>query len=136
MADTEATLRWTGEGLRFDGGGPEGEWIRLDGERLTGPAPMQALLLAVAGCMAADIIEILTKMRVPLEALEMRIEGDRAAEPPRRFLRARMVCETRGVGDEDAAKLERAVALSREKYCSVLHTLRPDFAFEIQTVRG
>ena len=136
MADVDVTLRWTGESLRFDGGGPDGEWIRLDGTKETGPAPMQALLLSVAGCMAADIIEILKKMRVPFEGLEIRVEGDRAAEPPRRFLRVRMVCETKGLGEADADKLDRAVALSRDKYCSVLHSLRPDMDFEIETVLG
>lgn len=136
MADAEVTLRWTGESLRFDGGGPEGEWIRLDGTRETGPAPMHALLLSVAGCMAADIIEILAKMRVSLEGLEMRVEGDRAPEPPRRFLSTRMVCEVQGVAEADAEKLERAVALSKDKYCSVLHTLRPDVELHIEIVMG
>ncbi|HEX7051573.1 MAG TPA: OsmC family protein [Longimicrobiales bacterium] len=126
MADVAVTLRWTGEGLRFDGGARDGAWIRLDGDGETGPAPMQTLLLALAGCMAADVVNILGKMRLPLEGLEFRIEGDRAPEPPRRYLRLRMVCETRGIAAADEDKVRRALALSEEKYCSVLHTLRPD----------
>lgn len=136
MADAKVVLRWTGESLRFDGGAPGGEWIRLDGSRETGPAPMHALLLAVAGCMGADILEILGKMRVAIEGLEIRVEGDRAPEPPRRFLSTRFVCETRGVATADAEKLERAVLLSRDKYCSVLHSLRPDIKVQIETVMG
>lgn len=136
MADVAVALRWTGEGLRFDGGAEGRPWIRVDGSKETGPSPMQLLLLALAGCMGADIVDILGKMRVPLEALELRLEGDRAPEPPRRYLRIRILCETRGVSEEDEPKLRRAVALSEEKYCSVLHTLRPDCEIATEVRRG
>ncbi len=86
--------------------------------------------------MGADIVDILGKMRVPLEALELRLEGDRAAEPPRRFLSIRILGEARGVSEEDEPKLRRAVALSEEKYCSVLHTLRPDCEISTEIRRG
>lgn len=136
MADVAVTLRWAGEGLRFDGGAPGGEWIRLDGNAETGPSPMQALLLALAGCVSADVVDILQKMRVSFEGVEIRLEGDRAAEPPRRFERVRLRCEARGVAATDEPKLLRALALSEEKYCSVLHTLRPDLALETEVVLG
>lgn len=136
MANVAVSLRWTGEALRFHGGAEGGEWVRIDGAGATGPSPMQALLLALAGCMAADIVEILGKMRVPLQALELRVEGDRAVEPPRRYTRVRLVCEARGVAPADESKLWRAVTLSQEKYCSVMHTLRPDLELGIEVVLG
>lgn len=134
MADVAVVLRWTGEDLRFEGGGPGGEWIAIDGNAETGPTPMQLLLLSLAGCMAADMVDILGKMRLPLEGLEVRLEGDRAPEPPRRYLRVRLRCVVRGISSEEEAKVRRALSLSEEKYCSVLHTLRPDLDLETELV--
>jgi putative redox protein len=96
---------------------------------------MQAVLLGFAGCMAADVIEILGKMRVPLVGLSVKVEGERAPEPPRRFTAIRLVYEVEGVPPEGEDKLARAIELSKEKYCSVLHSLRPDIAFQIEAVR-
>ena len=95
---------------------------------------MQLLLLSLAGCMAADMVDILGKMRLPLEGLEVRLEGDRAPEPPRRYLRVRLRCVVRGISSEEEAKVRRALSLSEEKYCSVLHTLRPDLDLETELV--
>jgi putative redox protein len=108
----------------------------IDGDAEAGPSPMQSLLLGLAGCMAVDVVMILQKMRVPLEGLAIRAEGERAPEPPRRFTQIRLVYETRGLAPADSDKLDRAIELSREKYCSVLHTLRPDTLVSIETVLG
>ncbi len=136
VADTAVALTWTGAGLAFEGGAPGGPVVTVDGggARL-GPSPMQTLLLGVAGCTAADTVEILTKMRVPLEGLAVRLEGDRAAEPPRRFTALRFVYEARGLPAADEEKLRRAVALSHETYCSALHSLRADIGITIEVVR-
>lgn len=134
MAAMNVTLRWTGEALRFEGGGA-GSWVSIDGNAEAGPSPMQAVLLGFAGCMAADVIEILGKMRVPLAGLSVRVEGERAPEPPRRFTAIRLVYEVEGVPPEGEDKLARAIELSKEKYCSVLHSLRPDIAFQIEAIR-
>lgn len=91
--------------------------------------------MSVAACMAVDIKMILEKGRVPLESLELAVEGERAPEPPRRFLRIVMDVHIRGPGPADEAKVERAAALSRDKYCSVLHTLDPDLDTEIRIHR-
>ncbi len=142
MADVAVTLRWTGAGLEFRGGvnraagaagaaeagaAPE---VTVDGMGAAGPSPMQLLLLALAGCSGADVVEILGRMRVPLTALEVVVEGERAADPPRRYTAIRMRYRARGVPAEAEERLRRAVALSQEKYCSVLHTLRPDVVVE------
>jgi putative redox protein len=134
MAAMNVTLRWTGEALRFEGGGA-GSWVALDGNAEAGPSPMQAVLLGFAGCMAADVIEILGKMRVPLAGLSVKVEGERAPEPPRRFTAIRLVYEVEGVPPEGEDKLARAIELSKEKYCSVLHSLRPDIDFRIEAIR-
>ena len=126
MADVELSLRWLGPGLEFEGGRHDGPTMVLDGNGAAGPSPVQLLLLSLGGCSAADVVEILGKMRIPLEALTVRLEGDRVADPPRRFTRIKLTYVTRGLGAEHEEKLRRAVALSHEKYCSVLHTIRPD----------
>lgn len=126
MADIDIALHWTGSGLAFEGGGEGGPTVVVDGDRTVGASPMQLLLVSLAACTAADVVDILGKMRVPLEALTVRAVGDRAAEPPRYYTRIRLVYVSRGVSAEDEAKLRRAVELSHEKYCSVQHSLRPD----------
>jgi putative redox protein len=93
------------------------------------------LLLSLAGCMGVDVVDILNKSRVPLEALRVEVEGDRAPEPPRRFEAIRLTYHVRGPSDADQGKLERAVQLSKDKYCSVLHTLRPDVDLDVRIVR-
>lgn len=124
------TLRWQGEGQQFEGGSETSAPILVDGDSGAGPSPMEALLLAVAGCMAIDVRMILEKSRVPLESLEVRVEGDRASDVPKRFTAIRMRFELAGPQPEHAGRVERAIRLSKEKYCSVQHSLRPDIAVE------
>ena len=136
MSSSEVRLRWSGEGLAFSGGGADGKQMVLDSEGEQGPSPMQALLLSLAGCMGVDLCMILQKSRVPLESLEVVVEGERAERPPRYFRSIRLTCLVRGPGEKDQAKLERAVELSRDTYCSVLHTLRPDLHLDIRIQRS
>lgn len=81
--------------------------------------------------MGIDIQAILEKGRVQLDDLVVELEGERAPEPPQRFTRVQMDVRVRGPSPEDRAKVERAVQLSRDKYCSVFHTLRSDLQVEI-----
>ena len=122
-----ATQEWKG-GLRFAGRGAGGE-ILLDGDSAAGPSPVQALAFALAGCMAADLVHILTRSRIPPRTLRVTFTGERASEDPRRFVRVALHFDVGG--DVPAERIERALALSREKYCSVWHSLRPDI--EMQT---
>lgn len=133
MADATATLRWRGRGLEFDGKGSGREPVPVDGNGRAGPSPMESLLLALAGCMGADVVLFLEKMRVPLRELTVRAEGDRAPDPPRRYTRVRLVFEVEGLGEEAEPQLQRAITLSRATYCSVLHTLRSDLELAVET---
>ncbi|CAN5655682.1 OsmC family protein [soil metagenome] len=131
MSDNRRTaaLRWTGQGIEFDGTtGSSGSdlVVRIDGNSGSGPAPMELLLLSLGGCMAIDIRVILEKSRVELTSLELDIEGERRGEDPRHYESIRMHFRLAGPGEQDRAKVERAVRLSEEKYCSVYHSLRPD----------
>jgi len=129
-------LKWTGRGREYLGTGEAGPGIIIDGTSEAGPGPMDSLLLALAGCMAVDVQVILERSRVPMSGLEVEVEGERAEEHPRRYTRIRLTYHVEGPQEKDQAKLERAVSLSREKFCSVLHTLRPDIETEIEIRRS
>ena len=126
MSDVAATLRWRGQGLEFDAVTPRGHEVLIESGGARGPSPVQLLLFSLASCTAIDIVDITKKMRVELAGLEVAIEGDRAAEPPRRFTSIRVVYRARGVAPENHDKVRRALALSEDKYCSVRHTLAAD----------
>lgn len=100
----------------------------LDGNSEAGPSPVQLLAAALAGCMATDVADILVKGRLPLQALTARLDAERAAEAPKRLTALRLHFSVTGAVPED--RLERAIALSREKYCSVWHSLRQDIEFQ------
>ena len=78
--------------------------------------------------MAADVVDILTKGRHPPAALRATLHGARRAEDPRRLVSVRLHVGV--AGDVPGDRIERAIALSRERYCSVLHSLREDLEFE------
>jgi putative redox protein len=121
-----ATLTWQGD-LRFSARTPTTE-ITLDSSGVAGPTPVEALAMALAGCMAIDVADIVTKGRHPLQALEATISGERKDDPPRRFVSFRMHFTVTGAAPPQA--VERAIQLSHDKYCSVWHSLQPDIRFE------
>jgi len=121
--------------LVFLGGAPGGPEVVVDSDGKAGPSPTQTLLLALAGCMGVDVRMILEKSRVPVASLDVDIEGERVETAPRRFHSVRLTYRLKGPAHEHQAKLERAVELSREKYCSVLHTLRPDLSVDVRIER-
>ena len=86
---------------------------------------MQALLAAVAGCMAIDIVHILKRMRRAPEHLSGQVSGERADDHPRRFVNIRLEFTASG-GAVVQDRLEQSVELSFAKYCSVLHSLATD----------
>ena len=128
--DKEVRLVWTGVGLAFAGVTADGLQVMIDGDSIVAPAPMEMLLLAVTGCMAIDIRDILKKSRVPLKGLDIVAQGERAGGPPRRYTAIRFVVTVGGVPATARARVERAIALSRDKYCSVLFSMRRDLPVE------
>jgi putative redox protein len=101
--------------------------IVVDGDGVAGPSPMQVVAFGLAGCMAADVATILEKGRHPLKGLRLVLRGTRAETPPRRFTAFMLTFHV--TGDVPASAVERAIALSRETYCSVWHSLRQDIPF-------
>src|SRR5207244_11902085 len=117
-----AELVWSG-GLRFNALNETNAAV-VDGDSKEGPSPMQHAAIGLAGCMAADVVDILRKGRHSLTALRVTFTGARAEEPPRRFLQISLEFDVQGAMSPEA--VERALALSREKYCSVWHSFRQD----------
>lgn len=120
---------WLGD-KRFSATTPSGIEVSVDGDKATGPAPMEALQIAIAGCMGIDIVDILTKGRQELTGCAMRISGTRREDPPRRFTSIHLAFELTG-RDLNRKKAERAVQLSRDTYCSVWRSMAPDIELTV-----
>jgi putative redox protein len=87
-----------------------------------GVRPMQMLLMGVAGCSIIDIVSILRKQRVELDGIEADVRGDRDSnEVPSLFKHIHITFKVKG--DVDSSKVDKAVKLSMDKYCSVAKTL-------------
>lgn len=85
--------------------------------RTPGPSPMELVLIGTGGCSAFDVVHILSKGREPIEDVAVEVEAERAEQDPRVFTRVHMhfIVKGRGLARE---KVERAIKLSIEKYCS------------------
>lgn len=93
------------------------------GGRNLGIRPMEAVLIGVGACTAFDVVAILKKSRQRVSDCVVELEADRAEQPPKVFTRVRMVYRVSGT-DLDPSRVERAVTLSAEKYCSATAMLR------------
>ena len=83
----------------------------------TAPSPMELLLHSLAGCLGVDVAMMLEKMKQPVAGIEISVEGERAEEHPKIYTEIRLHVKVRGA--VEARKLERAISLSRDTYCSV-----------------
>lgn len=126
-----ATLKWERD-LVFTATTPRGYDLEFDAQVEWGCMPVEGLLMSVAGCMAIDIVSILTKMRAAPETFSMEIEGERNPEPPQRYNRIHMILNLSG-SDVTREKAEKAAELSKDKYCSVLHSLKDDIEVTVET---
>jgi putative redox protein len=123
-----ATLTWRRD-LVFTATTPRGYELDFDAENQWGCMPLESLLLSLAGCMAIDVVSILRKMRCELEGFSMEIGAERDPTPPQRIRKVSLMLHLEGEGI-DEGKVARAIRLSEEKYCSVMHSLREDIEVE------
>jgi putative redox protein len=124
-------LEWLGEHrLRGRAGGVE---MVLDSPPVAGPSPVQALAFALAGCMAMDVLVVMKRGRFDLKGLTARLAAERAPTDPRRIVKVALHYTV--TGDVPPDRVQRAIDLSRDKYCSVWHSMRQDIelstSFEI-----
>jgi putative redox protein len=128
----KATLTWDKD-LIFLGRTQEGYEIEFDGHVQWGCKPTDALLLALAGCMGIDMVMFLQKMRIELADFKMDIVGERNPTPPKYFNSVDMTLHITGK-NLDPKKVDRAVSLSHEKYCSVYNSLRKDMRMNMKYI--
>jgi putative redox protein len=126
-ADLTLDLEWLGENrLRGRTGALE---ITMDSPPVAGLSPVPMLAFALAGCMAMDVLVVMRRGRFDLKALTAHLVAERALSDPRRIVKVDLRFTLAGEIPED--RVARAIQLSREKYCSVWHSMRTDI--ELQT---
>lgn len=111
-----AKVKWDGD-VRFQGTTGSGYDVMLDGELQQGPRPMELILLGLGGCTSYDVVGILKKTRQDVVDCVAEIEAERADSVPSVFtkIHVKFVVTGRGLNEK---KVERAVKLSAEQYCS------------------
>ncbi|MCY1721901.1 OsmC family protein [Prolixibacteraceae bacterium Z1-6] len=95
-----------------------------------GPRPKKLMLASLAGCTGVDVVMILKKMKVNIEAFNVIVEADVTDEHPKHYNKIKVVYQFKGK-DLPMEKLEKAVKLSEEKYCGVSAVYRK--AMEMKT---
>lgn len=124
---TEAKLKWAG-GIRFEGQSAFGLPIATDGLKKIGGTelgykPTELVLFGLAGCTGVDIVKILEKQRQKLNGFEIEVTGHQPDDFPKPFKKIEVKFIFTGE-NLDPAKVEQAIALSDEKYCTVSLTLK------------
>ncbi len=122
----EAKVTLVGD-MVFSGTATSGHTLSMDaddtfGGHNAGFRPMELLLVALGGCSGMDVLSILRKKRQPVTSLEIKVQGERAENPPKVYKEVYIEYVVKGKGVEKDA-VERAIALSLDKYCSVGATL-------------
>jgi putative redox protein len=119
MLEAKLRLSVPGEGGRqFVGESGSGHKIVLDdAQGNTGPKPIELVLLALGGCTAFDVVDILRKMRQQVTGYDVELSAEQREEPPRVF--TRVLIKHRLHGDIAPEAVQKAIHLSESKYCSV-----------------
>ena len=120
----DCTVRWTGPaaGMSFVAETGSGHAVVMDGApegggHNLGPRPMEMVLLGTGGCTAYDVVLILKRGRHDVRGCSVKLQAERAEVEPKVFTKINMHFTVTGKG-VPAAAVERAIAMSHEKYCS------------------
>jgi len=134
-------VKWV-EGASFVGETGSGHAVVIDGApeyggRNLGPRPMEMVLTGTAACTAFDVVLILRRARQPIADCVVEAEAERAAADPKVFTRIHFRYQVAGRG-LDPNQVERAVKLSKEKYCSATLMLAKtaEISYEVAIVEG
>lgn len=133
-------IDWHGK-RKFEATGGSGHPVTMDakpevGGEDTGARPMELLLMGLGGCTGIDIVMILEKGRMTVEEFRMELDADRSEEMPQRFTGISMRYILKGP-DLTPDKVERAILLSKEKYCSASASLNAEIrmSYELNGVQ-
>src|SRR6266542_6715725 len=137
----KARIKWV-ENVSFVAETGSGHAVIVDGApdaggRNLGARPMELVLAGAAACTAFDVVWILKKARQPITDCVVEAEAERAADDPKVFTRIHLKYGVAGTG-LSRAQVERAVKLSKEKYCSATLMLAKtaEISFEIAIDEG
>ncbi|MFW6347650.1 MAG: OsmC family protein [Cyclonatronaceae bacterium] len=126
----EIILKQQNDSVHFEAANEDGNTVQIDGAPAIGGEnkgmrPMQLLLTSVGACSAFDVVSILKKQREPVEDIQIRATAERPESGDvKPFTAIHLVFEFKGKLNEK--KVNRAVSLAVEKYCSVAASLNPD----------
>jgi putative redox protein len=109
-------VKWSGE-LSFVGTSASGHSLVMDSDKSRGMSPLEMLLLGTGCCACVDVVMILRKGRQKLVDAWVEIGGERRDEMPKYFTDLELHFVVKGI-DVDPRKVERAIDLAMEKYCS------------------
>ena len=137
----KARVKWV-EDVSFVAESGSGHTVVVDGApeaggRNVGMRPMELLLAGAAACTAFDVVWILKRARQPVADCAVEADAERAAQEPRVFTRIHLRYAVAGRG-LDARQVERAVKLSKEKYCSATIMLAhsAEITYDVRIVEG
>ncbi len=136
MPAVKTTLEYSG-GLSFEAE-LLGHRLMLDadprfGGQNRGPRPKPLVLTALGGCTGMDVVSLLKKMQMPFDALAVEVEGEAREEHPQVYTRLHIRYILKGKA-LDRDKIDKAVALSLDKYCAVHAMLSDSVAISHEVV--
>ena len=131
----QATVTWLHD-QQYDAVSHSGRHVTIDADAAHqgGAGPMEMVLMALCGCTSVDVVSILHKKREPLTSLTVSAEAEQATEAPRVFTHIRLTYHIGGGVSHKAA--EDAVALSKNKYCSVSKMLEKSATIDYTITYG
>jgi putative redox protein len=118
-------LVWDGE-LRFSAR-TASTTVLFDSAGRMGPSPVQALVESLGACMGMDLVHFLERSRVPASKLSVTMTAHRAPDHPKRLVAVELFADIHASASDEV--VTRALALSKDKYCSVWASLRQDITF-------
>ena len=141
----ECTIDWMpASGMAFSAETGSGHLLTMDGApdgggRNLAPRPMETVLAGTGACAAYDVVLILRRGRQDVRACRVKVTSERAAQDPKVFTKIHLHFVVSGVGLAEVA-VERAIALSHEKYCSATimlgKTAEIGTSFEIRPIEA
>jgi putative redox protein len=120
MGTKQISARWTGEGLHYIGVDSKGNQVPMGGNN---PSPSEMMLIGAAGCMGMDIVSVLGKKRQDIKSIDVQVTGYQPDDYPKPFQVVELAFTVKG-NNVDPKAVERAISLSRDKYCVVGQTLQ------------
>lgn len=138
----KAEVSWN-QGVMFTGAVERGHQVVMEGPESYGGQdrgfrPMELILTGLGGCASFDVVTTLEKMREKVDGCVAKLEAERADAVPAVFTKIHITFEVTGK-DLNAKKVERAVALSAEKYCSasiMLSSAGVDISHDVKIIES